>query len=879
MHRLASVQTGIDISKFDAWTGSRRDLLEYNGLDLKDRLGSLTWNRKDYKPTSPTSPVFFEATSQAETTSRAETMAQQVVNTLEQLQTPQQVELLDKIDELRHQGLGHHGISLPQLIVCGDQSSGKSSLLEGLTHLRFPTKEGMCTTFATEVVLRREPDVEISCTITPGKSRSPTERRELAKFKRTFPSRESFLFESVTEQAKEQMERGAKSNRGSIFEDVLRVRYCGPELPSLTIVDLPGLFETELGGGSGAERVAELVTSYMRDEKSIILAVVVADNDPENQKVFRYLKDFDSTGTRTLGIITKPDKVERGGDNEKEMMRLVKNEKLPLKHRWHAVRNRSYATKDQSPAERDEAERNFFSNGIWASFPSQDVGIAALRVKLSQVLLEHVGRELPSLVTAVQSSIVTTEADLKAFGPVRDTARQQRSYLTGHAEKFQMLTNDTLRGIYSNPFFALSSPDEPATTRLRTIIQNLNMAFAQIMYAKGHTWTILPTRGSFAPGSCESYTQALLEYNNEFDEPVVISREEFLGSHIGEYVRQSRPSGLPSLVNPWVIGEVFRQQSQYWREHAKYHLRRVFEAMTEYVEEALGSLMNPYTCSMLMLKQVRPELDRRWHSVEVKLEELLVPYTEQDPITYDPSFVYQLKDLRAARYANKTEPRGSSPSFSFGAVNDAQKYKHSSGQHLLTESIDDYTNSEILDLMQTYYKAIFINNVAVLGIENCLMKNLSAIFSPMLTADMDDEQLFAIASESEVIRHERATLRQKLSVLESGKQVLFEHIVTANLRSSMAPRRAHTSKSLRDEQEKMGAAPEVEDELAIQLDRLVVTPPSPDSAPVRSRPRVDSGTATTTPQQKKGTKKSPIVWPPNYNVPRVVVEGSSDDEL
>jgi len=655
------------------------------------------------QPSPPASPVFFEAASQTGT------MAQQGTNTLEQLQTPQQVELLDKIDELRHQGLGHHGISLPQLIVCGDQSSGKSSLLEGLTHLRFPTKEGMCTTFATEVVLRREPDVEISCTITPGRSRSLTERRELAKFKRTFPSRESFLFESVTEQAKEQMERGARSNRGSIFEDVLRVRYSGPELPSLTIVDLPGLFETELDGGSGAERVAELVTSYMRDDKSIILAVVVADNDPENQKVFKYLKDFDPTGSRTLGIITKPDKVERGGDNEKEMMRLVKNQKLPLKHRWHAVRNRSYATKDQTPAERDEAERNFFSNGIWASFPSQDVGIAGLRVKLSQVLLEHIGRELPSLATAVQSSILTTESGLKALGPVRDTARQQRSYLTGHAEKFQVLTNDALRGIYSNAFFALSSPDEPATTRLRTEVQNLNMAFAHTIYVKGHTWNIISTHGSPAPTSCDGYPQAFREYDNEFDEPEVISREKFLNSHVGEYVRRSRPSGLPSLVNPWVIGEVFRQQSQHWREHGKHHLQRVFKAMTNYVEEALRSLMDPHTCSMLMLKQVRPELDRRWRSVEVKLEELLVPYTEQDPITYDPSFVYQLEDLRAARYASKTRARASgSPSdtvpFVFGVGDDTQKRKQSA-QHLLTESIDDYTNSEILDLMQTYYKA------------------------------------------------------------------------------------------------------------------------------------------------------------------------------
>lgn len=117
---------------------------------------------------SPTSPLFYEATSPTVT------MVHQAfeLDPLEQLQTPQQVELLDKIDELRSQGLGHYGISLPQLVVCGDQSSGKSSLLEGLTRLRFPTREGLCTTFATEVILQKATKVEIMCTVTPSKSRS-----------------------------------------------------------------------------------------------------------------------------------------------------------------------------------------------------------------------------------------------------------------------------------------------------------------------------------------------------------------------------------------------------------------------------------------------------------------------------------------------------------------------------------------------------------------------------------------------------------------------------------------------------------------------------------------------------------------------------------
>lgn len=51
---------------------------------------------------------------------------------------------LEQIAALRARGIGNH-INLPQLVVSGDQSVGKSSVLEGLTGLPFPRKDGLCT--------------------------------------------------------------------------------------------------------------------------------------------------------------------------------------------------------------------------------------------------------------------------------------------------------------------------------------------------------------------------------------------------------------------------------------------------------------------------------------------------------------------------------------------------------------------------------------------------------------------------------------------------------------------------------------------------------------------------------------------------------------
>lgn len=76
--------------------------------------------------------------------------------------------LLDKIDKLFECNVGHY-IDLPQLVVVGDQSSGKSSVLQGLTDLPFPRDSGLCTRFATQIIFRRAAEARVSVRIIPSK--------------------------------------------------------------------------------------------------------------------------------------------------------------------------------------------------------------------------------------------------------------------------------------------------------------------------------------------------------------------------------------------------------------------------------------------------------------------------------------------------------------------------------------------------------------------------------------------------------------------------------------------------------------------------------------------------------------------------------------
>lgn len=229
------------------------------------------------------------------------------------LQSKDHRDLLDVIDRLRSQGLSRY-VDLPQIIVCGDQSSGKSSALEAISGMSFPTKDKLCTRFATELILRRTPTTGIDISIVPGSERTEEEKKTLMKFKYTGILQELDLGQ-VVEQAKDSM----GLNGTKVFStDVLRVEVSGPSQPHLTMVDLPGLF---LAGNKDqseedAALVNSLVLSYMKNPRTVILAVVSAKNDFALQQVTLHARALDPNGIRTLGLITKPDTLDQGSDSE-----------------------------------------------------------------------------------------------------------------------------------------------------------------------------------------------------------------------------------------------------------------------------------------------------------------------------------------------------------------------------------------------------------------------------------------------------------------------------------------------------------------------------------------------------------------------------------
>ena len=109
-------------------------------------------------------------------------MIMRVTEDLSGLQSAKSTLRLEQIAGLRARGVGDH-VGLPQFVVCGDQSAGKSSILEGITGLPFPRQDGVCTKFPAEIILRHsEGEQAIWASILPIASRTKQAKETLRSY-------------------------------------------------------------------------------------------------------------------------------------------------------------------------------------------------------------------------------------------------------------------------------------------------------------------------------------------------------------------------------------------------------------------------------------------------------------------------------------------------------------------------------------------------------------------------------------------------------------------------------------------------------------------------------------------------------------------------
>jgi GTPase SAR1 family protein len=223
-------------------------------------------------------------------------------------------------------------LALPQLVMCGDQSARKSSILEALTKIPFPRNNKLYTRFATEIIMRRSTVDSLTIKVIPDNKRPTSEKESIKTFAETIQDFKELP--KIMDRAIAVMGIGTSAPQASAFaRDVLSVEIKGPLRPQLTFVDLPSLIQNKTKGVTKAdiELVQEITDRYISQSRTIILAIVSATNDYANQGILTKARKVDPDRERTLSIITKPDRLPASSGSESAYINLARNEDIFFK--------------------------------------------------------------------------------------------------------------------------------------------------------------------------------------------------------------------------------------------------------------------------------------------------------------------------------------------------------------------------------------------------------------------------------------------------------------------------------------------------------------------------------------------------------------------
>lgn len=569
--------------------------------------------------------------SNGEPSSRHAALDKEVI---EQLNSPNAKVLLDTIDSLRDLRVGEI-VQLPQIIVVGDQSSGKSSVLEAISGMKFPVHGDLCTRFATELILRRDPQTKITVSIQ--KAAAPYvfgqdgQQAESLPFHKT-----SFDKDALPEIINEAQQRmGIKTGSKAFSKDTLRVVVASPDAPQLTLVDLPGIFHSATSEQTlqGKKVVDELIDKYMRESKSIIMVVVAANNQLANQSVLSRAKLHDPQSKRMVGVITKPDLVDNSA-NERKYLDLCRGletaHRLPLG--WHVVRNSSEQERNDDNHNRELEEQRFFQRSEWASVSPANRGVGSLRNKLSKVLFEHIRTSLPGLIREIEDSLNARELELKQLGKPRSTPEEMRSFLMDIAENFQRLSRDAVEGRYGDRFFGKISAHEH---KLRARVRRLNRAFDATMVDKGASYsigweTLSDPCDPYHHDQASPYLQpGMIEvYRAQFPDPMPITSSS-LTRQLESIASLNQGKELPGTPNSELAFQFFKLQAGPWPRIAKFHLTEVQHTCKAFVDHLFGWVIGPNndTIEAVLKGCADPFFDEKSALLADKLQELLRPYT------------------------------------------------------------------------------------------------------------------------------------------------------------------------------------------------------------------------------------------------------------
>ncbi|KAI4332438.1 hypothetical protein L6164_017348 [Bauhinia variegata] len=352
--------------------------------------------------------------------------------------------VLDAVENLRRLNITKEGIQLPTIVVVGDQSSGKSSVLESLAGISLPRGQGICT--RVPLIMRLQ--------------NHPLPKPELVlEFDGTTVSIDEENVSDLINAATEVLAGNAKGITNTPI--TLLVKKNG--VPDLTMVDLPGITRVPVHGQPEDiyDQIKDIIMEYIRPEESIILNVLSATVDFATCESIRMSQTVDKTGNRTLAVVTKADKAPEG------LLEKVTADDVNIGLGYVCVRNR---IGDESYEEAREEEASLFaSHPLLSKIDKSIVGVPVLAQKLVQIQAASISKILPEIVKKINEKLSSHLSELEKLPKVITSVEEAMTALM----QIISLAKETLRKILLVGEFD-EYPDEKQMHCTARVVEMLN---------------------------------------------------------------------------------------------------------------------------------------------------------------------------------------------------------------------------------------------------------------------------------------------------------------------------------------------------------------------------------------------------------------------
>ncbi|XP_051536021.1 interferon-induced GTP-binding protein Mx [Myxocyprinus asiaticus] len=308
--------------------------------------------------------------------------------------------LVELIDSLRLIGIDED-IGLPSIAVVGDQSSGKSSVLEALSGVALPRGSGIVTRCPLELKLRKLKKGPWSGIISYN------------GHKETF--HDPLKVDHLVREAQNKL----AGNTVGICDELITLEISSPDVCDLTLIDLPGITRVPVHGQPEdiGDQIKTLILKYIAKRETINLVVVPCNVDIATTEALRMAQEVDPEGHRTLAILTKPDLIDRGA--EIDVLNIVQGKIIPLSKGYIIVRCRGQSDiNNKIPLDKAmQMEMKFFRNHHYFSSLLNDrkASTQCLADKLTKELVDHIKKSLPYLTEQIQTRLLNVQRELKSY--------------------------------------------------------------------------------------------------------------------------------------------------------------------------------------------------------------------------------------------------------------------------------------------------------------------------------------------------------------------------------------------------------------------------------------------------------------------------------